>query len=298
MSRRCKTSSPLRAVMTGPAGQSKGVRLRRRTKMCQNNLLPSQFVVYNGFVDRLTHSRFRQDDLSKPVKLCLVFIVMEKTKRSSHNWLAIDNNNRWVRTHLSSLKGRVVDLGCGTAPYRNDILDYANEYIGVDWESSFHDRSNVDVFADLTRGLPFADGYADTVTVFKVLEHLPEPDIFLSECNRILCSQGQLFILVPFLWQVHEAPYDYYRYTRYGLEYLLKKNGFGEIQVEEKTGFWEMWILKFNYHSFKFARGPLKYFWIPIWWLGQVISPILDRYDKHPEMTGSYAVLARKISSA
>ena len=99
---------------------------------------------------------------------------------------------------------------------------------------------------------------------------------------------------MPFMWHVHEAPRDYYRYTRYGLEYLLKKLGFHKIDIKENSGFWQMWILKFNYHTTRFARGPLKFFWIPIWWLGQMIAPILDKYDKHPEECASYTVVARK----
>jgi len=82
--------------------------------------------------------------------------------------------------------------------------------------------------------------------------------------------------------------------TRYGLEYLLKKVGFYEIDIRENTGFWQMWILKFNYHTTRFARGPLKFIWIPIWWFGQIIAPFLDKYDRHPEECASYTVLARK----
>ena len=87
-------------------------------------------------------------------------------------------------------KGRVIDLGCGTAPYKHDILKIADEYIGVDWESSLHDQSQVDVFADLCKPLPFPDEHADTVVSFQVLEHLPEPELFLSECYRILKRGG------------------------------------------------------------------------------------------------------------
>ena len=219
---------------------------------------------------------------------------MHKLKNHYHNWLILKINNKSCERYLHLMKGRVIDLGCGIQPYKRDILKVADEYIGVDWKDSFHDLSNINVIANLSEWLPFDDGCADTVTAFQVMEHMPEPAFFLAECYRILKKNGILFITVPFMWWVHEAPYDYYRYTRYGLEYLLKKNAFSDIQIKENTGFWQMWVLKFNYHTQRFALGPLKYFWIPIWWLGQAVSPIIDKYDKNPEETASYTVIAVK----
>lgn len=211
---------------------------------------------------------------------------------SSFNFI-IEQLNRNIALSLP-YKGIVIDLGCGSSPYKHDILKYANEYIGVDWQHSFHDKENVDIIADLTKKLPFDNDYADTIVSFQVMEHLPEPSFFLSECNRILKSGGCLFLTVPFMWQVHEEPFDYYRYTRYGLEYLLRKNGFAEIEIKENTGFWQMWVLKFNYHTTRFSKGILKYFWIPIWWFGQQASKILDDFLPHPQETASYTVSARK----
>lgn len=221
-------------------------------------------------------------------------IVMNKLDYTSHNWLAYKINNRVFSNFQHLFVGRVLDLGCGNSQYRQDIKLYANEYIGVDWENSLHDQSNVDVFADICDRLPFEDGYADTIVSFQVMEHLPEPDKYLGECFRILRPGGTIFITVPFMWHIHEAPYDYYRYTRYGLEYLLGKHGFVEIRAEETSGFWQMMVLKFNYHTVRFARGLLRLFWIPIWWVGQVASPKLDKIDPHPEEAASYSVLAKK----
>lgn len=221
---------------------------------------------------------------------------MDKVDYLSHNWLAVKNNNKWVEKYLPNFSGRLIDLGCGIAPYKEEISKVSDEYIGVDWINSVHNLQQVDVVANLNSRLPFADEQADVIISLKVLEHLYAPTIFLSECFRVLRPDGKLFLLIPFLWQVHEAPYDYCRYTRYGLSHLLTQAGFTEIEISEKTGFWEMWILKFNYHSLKFARGIRKYIWIPIWWLVQSMAPIMDKYDWHPEMTASYAVFAQKVS--
>lgn len=219
---------------------------------------------------------------------------MKEVSPFSHNWLIHRINNEVVARHLHRIQGRVVDLGCGTAPYREVIAPHVLEYIGLDWKGGAHDTSRVDVFADLTAALPLADGCADTVVAFQVMEHLPEPDHFLGECGRILRQGGTLLLTVPFMWQVHEAPHDYFRYTRHGLDYLLEKNGFGAVEIGENTGFWQTAVLKFNYHTARFVRGPWKVALIPIWWLGQRMAPLLDRWWWDAAETASYTVWATR----
>jgi SAM-dependent methyltransferase len=211
-----------------------------------------------------------------------------------HNFLILRISHERIKRF--PYHGRVVDLGCGSAHYKETVLRTADEYIGVDWKNSMHDQSRVNVFADFTKPLPFPDAYADTVISFYVLEHLPEPGFFLLECNRILRPGGMLCMIVPFLWHLHEEPYDYYRYTRYGLQYLLEKSGFSEIVIEAQTGFWQTWWLRFNYHTLSLARGPLKYFWYPVWWLTQIVAPLMDRINPgRGEHTSLYSVQAKKM---
>ena len=123
---------------------------------------------------------------------------MHKIETTSFNWLPYKTNRDTVIKNLYRLSGRVVDLGCGTAPYKDDIIRAGCEYIGVDWENSLHDQKDVDVKCDICSTLPFEDGFADTVVSFQVMEHLPKPMKFLEECARILRPGGSLFITVPF----------------------------------------------------------------------------------------------------
>jgi SAM-dependent methyltransferase len=212
---------------------------------------------------------------------------------SSHNWLAMRINNESLRRHLGVLRGLVLDLGCGEAPYEPDIVARSCEYLGVDWPRSLHGKGRVRAFVDLGAPLPFCDQSADTITAFQVLEHVPEPGLVLAECRRVLRRGGALLLTVPFMWHVHEAPRDYFRFTRHGLERLLREHGFDELRIEANTGFWQTAVLKLNYHSLRIAKGPLRWLFVPFWWLGQAVAPLLDKISPSEEETASYTVVAR-----
>lgn len=222
---------------------------------------------------------------------------MKAVRYRDHNWLVHRINNRLFQSQLPLIRGRVLDLGCGTAPYRDDIVAIADEYVGVDWPNSLHDARNVDVCADLSQSLPFDDGSADTVVAFQVLEHLREPGRFLSEAYRVLRPGGNLVLTVPFMWRVHEAPHDYYRFTRHGLEHLLQAAGFSDLAIDEASGFFQMMALKLNYMTFPTRRRYLRAALWPLWMFDQTISPILDRLRRCPAETISYVASGCKAAS-
>lgn len=224
---------------------------------------------------------------------------MHTERLLSHNWLTKRIVNRFVHNRLHCFSGVVVDLGCGTRPYETDIMQYANQYIGVDWSNTLHGLQ-ADVIADLNLPLPMESAMADHVVCFEVLEHLAEPNLLLSEAARLLRQNGQLTLSVPFQWGIHEAPWDYYRYTRYGLAYMLGKAGFVDIVIAPTMGFWSMWLLKLNYQLARLVRGPrhvrnvIRALLLPIWWTNQQLGPLVDRFWKEERETGGYFVTARK----
>lgn len=217
-----------------------------------------------------------------------------------HNWLALKINNETLNKHLEHITGVVYDLGCGKRPYEKDILTVATKYIGIDWSCTQHGM-HADIIADLNRALPVENEVADTIVSFQVLEHLYEPQIVLNESHRILKSKGTVLLTVPFQWWIHEAPHDFFRYTPYGLVYLFENAGFVDVVVKPQSGFFSMWILKMNYFSNRFVRGPKAIRWfvrislLPFWFAGQVVAPLLDKLDRNwaSEASG-YCVTARK----
>lgn len=130
-----------------------------------------------------------------------------------------------IRKFAPHIKGKVIDVGCGRKPYRE--LFICEEYIGLDIENPGHPHLNedIDVFYD-GKVFPFDNERFDNALCNQVLEHVFNPDEFLSEINRVLVTKGHLLLTVPFAWDEHEQPFDYARYSSFGLKHLLEKNGF------------------------------------------------------------------------
>lgn len=132
-------------------------------------------------------------------------------------------------------KGKLLDLGCGKVPLYAAYKDYITDSTCVDWSNSFHKNEHLDYECDLTKELPFSDNMFDTIILSDVLEHIPNPENLWKEISRILTKDGVLFLNVPFFYQLHERPYDYYRYTEFMLKRFAEANEF-EILVLTATG--------------------------------------------------------------
>lgn len=220
--------------------------------------------------------------------------------RKAYNWLIYDIGDEYLQEFTPFYKGVLYDLGCGDSPYRDFFLTHADKYVGVDWLGSYH-GTKADISADLNKPLPIESAVADTVVSLSVLEHLCEPQSMLKEACRILKPGGTMILQVPFMWWLHEAPYDYYRYTCYGLKYMFEKAGFTDVQVYPTTGFWVMWTLKFNYQSTRLIRGPLlvrKLIGVlvhALWAIDQRLVPWLDKHMPCEGETAGYFVVASKL---
>jgi SAM-dependent methyltransferase len=129
---------------------------------------------------------------------------------------------------------RVADVGAGDAPYR-ELFDHVDEYVTIDWEHSVHEGGRkVDLVAS-AESIPVPDESFDAVLLTQVLEHVPEPARVLRELHRILRPRGSLFLTAPLVWELHEMPFDYFRYTAPGLEFLLEEAGFAQIEVAARN---------------------------------------------------------------
>lgn len=152
---------------------------------------------------------------------------------------------KYIQKEAPSLKGRLLDFGCGRKPWRS--LFHVDEYIGVDIEKSGHDHhdSIVDVFYN-GHTLPFEQYSFDSIFASEVCEHLFNIDEILTEFNRVLKPNGHLLITMPFAWNEHEQPYDFARYTSFGITDLLQKHGFEVIRLHKTSTYFETICQLFN----------------------------------------------------
>ncbi len=143
-----------------------------------------------------------------------------------------------LQNQLMNFKGIVLDIGCGNMPYRPLILSPlsgATYYIGIDIRGEIYDRPML--YWDGWR-MPFKNDSIDCAISMEVLEHCPKPEIIIQETWRVLRIDGFFFFTVPFLWPLHDVPYDEYRYTPFALKRLLMKAGFKNFQLRA-TGGWD-----------------------------------------------------------
>jgi len=168
--------------------------------------------------------------------------IDKKTIIRWFNMVAWDlhNFNEDIAKHLY---GDVLDIGAGE---KQTIFNKKiTKYVRLDNDKIFKETSgnvlqdNLDVCGD-AHNLPFKNNSFDCTVMLQVLEHLNEPQTAIKEAHRVLKHNGIFAITVPFMVKEHSIPHDYYRYTQYGLRYLLEKNGFKVLKIKNGGGLWKV----------------------------------------------------------
>jgi len=163
-----------------------------------------------------------------------------------------------MRKHAHSLRGKLLDFGCGSKPYKS--LFSVESYTGLDFEMTGHDHTTeeIDVWYD-GRVIPFPDEHFDCVLCSEVVEHLFDAHAAIAEIHRVLKPGGKLLLTCPFVWIEHEVPYDYSRYTQYALRHVLEQGGFRVLEEEKRGLFIEaLTQLRILYFSQVFEPGLIR----------------------------------------
>ena len=149
-------------------------------------------------------------------------------KAVSPVWLLDNKMNGLTRDILAGsvkVNSHWLDVGCGLRPYSSNF-NHAH-YTGIDIETSGRPAGlkEPDKYFDGVN-IPYEDNTFDGVLCTQVLEHVENLDLLLAECNRVIKLGGEFVVSVPFMYREHEQPYDFRRFTSYGLMLAMKRNGF------------------------------------------------------------------------
>jgi SAM-dependent methyltransferase len=216
---------------------------------------------------------------------------------------------RFLYSRLRCVSGNILDIGAGQAPWKS-LLPLAVDYVGVDVYSKddfgMESRSDVILYDGIT--LPFGAAEFDNAMCIEVLEHVPEPEAFLSELSRILKPGAPLFLTVPWAARIHYVPHDYHRFTRFRLKSLLEDNGFNVEYIMERgndiaTVSNKLIVIQVGLLNSKNSllgllwRWPLALFLAPVV-CGFLVAAHLCIYAHRGSMTDplGYSIVARKRS--
>jgi len=126
---------------------------------------------------------------------------------------------------VPALRGRVLDIGGGLAPYRRYLPGLP--YHSVEINSALRP----DVVGSALQ-LPFRSDAAGAVLCNEVLEHLRDPSAAVREIHRVLRPGGRVYVTVPFLWCLHYEPFDYFRFTGHALRGIFEDAGFEVLRID------------------------------------------------------------------
>jgi SAM-dependent methyltransferase len=191
---------------------------------------------------------------------------------------------------------RVLDAGAGEGQYAHYFT--RQRYIGVDLGvgDAGWDYSRLDAVADLA-ALPFPPCAFQAAIHLVTLEHVREPAVVLAEIARTLAPGGQLLVVAPHEWEVHQSPHDYYRYTRHGVAYLLEKAGLAPVAIRPVGGYFRL-LARRLLNGLQFFSGGRRWIWfLPAALLvvpPALILPFLDFLDRDRNFTLGYICTARR----
>ncbi|MEJ7605672.1 MAG: class I SAM-dependent methyltransferase [Bryobacteraceae bacterium] len=189
---------------------------------------------------------------------------------------------------------RVLDAGAGESQYAG--LFKRHRYTAVDLAvgDSEWTYGSLDAIADL-QALPFAGARFEAAINIVTLEHVREPALVIAELGRVLKTGGRLLLVTPHEWEEHQQPYDYFRYTRFGLEYLLTRAGFIEVEIEAVGGFFRL-LGRRLLNAIQFFPGPFAWVAAVVCVPVGMLIPIFDKLDRKRNFTLGHICTARKAS--
>jgi ubiquinone/menaquinone biosynthesis C-methylase UbiE len=144
---------------------------------------------------------------------------------------------------------KLIDIGCGSMPYRKKIEPQVKKYVGVDHpkiSKLYNPKILPEIYADITKKIPVKDSEFDIAIMLEVLEYLEKPEKTFLEIQRILKKEGILVLSTPFLYPLHDIPFDRNRFSKTQIKTFLNNSGFKIKKIKTNGGFIAFWLLSLN----------------------------------------------------
>lgn len=151
---------------------------------------------------------------------------------SSRERLYLENKSFAQSVPAGSL---VLDAGAGDMPYKS-LFSHAR-YESADFNQREFSSNKLTYVCDLT-AIPVESQRFDYIVFNQVMEHLPRPDLVLSELLRVLKPGGKMIYTAPLFYEEHMQPYDFYRYTQFGVRFLFGNAGFEIERLDWLDGYY------------------------------------------------------------
>lgn len=163
----------------------------------------------------------------------------------------------------------ILDAGAGESPYKS-LFQHA-QYESADFEKVNKKYSPSTYVCDL-KSIPVENCRFDYIIFNQVMEHLPEPQLVLSELNRVLKAEGKMIYTGPLFYEEHEQPYDFYRYTQFGLRHLFSSAGFSIDRLDWLEGYFGTVGYQLNCMSRYLPWRPSQ---LHSGFIGYLLSPVM-----------------------
>ncbi|MBC8466827.1 MAG: class I SAM-dependent methyltransferase [Deltaproteobacteria bacterium] len=196
--------------------------------------------------------------------------------------------------------GTLLDIGCGTKPFEEVFASKVTYYLGMDIPTKI-ERGNlreraetIDVYGDCLN-LPVMASSVDTVFCSFVIEHVFEYDRLMDEARRVLKKGAHFYLISPLLVAIHEAPYDFFRFTEYSLERIAEKHEFEALHIVPVGGEFLFWGNRAATFLHKMLGGSVSIGIVEaLSYMAQRISLCLDNRFREGTFVCNYVCVLRK----
>jgi len=171
-----------------------------------------------------------------------------------------------LKPFASNEKLTLLDYGCGVSPYRhlfpNSIYRRADAM----------DADDLDYRIGEDQSIPEKPETFDLILSTQVLEHVPEPQLYLAECHRLLRRGGRLILSTHGTFEEHGMPYDFRRWTVEGLKNELVAAGFDIVEYYRLTTDGRAAAFLFEQYGGWMLRTQRSLWQLALWYLRRVIT--------------------------